>query len=789
MSFLGAAFLFALPLAAAPIVLHLFDRQRSVVIQWGAMQFLVEAATRKTNARRLRQWLLLLLRVAAIAALVLALARPLAPGRWLGGANRSETILVLDNSLSTQRDANGQTAFAELQTRADEALNALQPGDSVRLMVSSPYATWVTPASVRIDAATLLALREQLRELRPTAGAGDLRAALLKAVQADVADETFVERRIVLLTDGRRANWKIDDAGAWKRFREALAGARLPIRLESIEAAETAAERGNVAVNRIRAGRALVGANQLLAITAELQNYSANASQPGVLTWSIGGKTLEETHVPSLAGGQRQDIVWRHAFDRIGAFAVSCRLDAQDDLPADNRATLVVEVVDRVPVLLVEGAEGLAELQQDAYLVRAALGRVEGDDGGHDSGDYRSAFEPRIISPQRLETIDLDEFRAVVVPNFTAIGAKAVERLSQFVAEGGGLWLALGPRTDVGEFNQLIFNNGDGLSPVAIDEVVNEDVDETAGERAGATRTTINPFQKSHPAAAELADDERLDTGEVKLSRRFRFRKPAAASDVATLLDLTNGEPLAVERRLGRGRVIVQGIPLAMPWSDLAVSQAFVVMVHDWLGYLGEPKAVRHNLAPGEPISLAAVGVEQIEATLTTPAGDTTVTGEPAADGLTFRTSRTMLPGDYSLELGVSGDAIPFHVARDPIESDLTALSAADRTFLAAAGGLGGDAGRLPAASTAPREPLSPALLMALVALIAGELLLSGATARQRFGVDEISETSTQWEIETSRSSFGSLSQPEALPLNASPAAAPRKTATLVEREIAAGRN
>ena len=52
MSFLSFAFLFALPLALAPILLHLFDRQRNVVIEWGAMQFLVEAARRRQNARR-----------------------------------------------------------------------------------------------------------------------------------------------------------------------------------------------------------------------------------------------------------------------------------------------------------------------------------------------------------------------------------------------------------------------------------------------------------------------------------------------------------------------------------------------------------------------------------------------------------------------------------------------------------------------------------------------------------------------------------------------------------------
>ena len=88
MSFLSLTFLAALPLAVAPILLHFFDRRRNVVIEWGAMQFLQAAATRRTSARRLQQWLLLLLRVLAVAALVTALARPLLP-RAMAGCDRS----------------------------------------------------------------------------------------------------------------------------------------------------------------------------------------------------------------------------------------------------------------------------------------------------------------------------------------------------------------------------------------------------------------------------------------------------------------------------------------------------------------------------------------------------------------------------------------------------------------------------------------------------------------------------------------------------------------------------
>ncbi|MEJ7596062.1 MAG: hypothetical protein WKF77_31515, partial [Planctomycetaceae bacterium] len=74
---------------------------------------------------------------------------------------------------------------------------------------------------------------------------------------------------------------------------------------------------------------------------------------------------------------------------------------------------------------------------------------------------------------------------------------------------------------------------------------------------------------------------------------------------MSALLNLTNGESLAVEKYVGRGRVIVLGIPLTMrDWSELAKSQAFVVMVQDWVSYLTQPQATRHNLSPGDPISV-----------------------------------------------------------------------------------------------------------------------------------------------------------------------------------------
>ena len=87
------------------LVLHLFDRRRNVAIDWERVQ-LQEASTRRTRSRRLQHWLLLALRVLAVAALVLGFARPLVRGQWLASHDRREVVLVIDNSLSTASAAS-----------------------------------------------------------------------------------------------------------------------------------------------------------------------------------------------------------------------------------------------------------------------------------------------------------------------------------------------------------------------------------------------------------------------------------------------------------------------------------------------------------------------------------------------------------------------------------------------------------------------------------------------------------------------------------------------------------
>lgn len=730
MSFLSIAFLSALPLALAPVLLHLFDRRRNVVIEWGAMQFLQEAVTRRTSARKLKQWLLLLLRTLAVLALVFALARPLLPGNWFTGTDRGETIFIVDNSMSMMRSVEDETLFHQAIAKVKSELDEMPPTEFVRVLLSSPYPSWATTGSLRADSQAKSHIVDELDELRPTQGQSDLLAALFAATQAEV-QPTQQRRRIVLLTDHQATDWNLEVEESWQRFRDVLASTPIPTELEIVNLRETQPSK-NIAVNSLSANRTTVGVDRPFTLTAEIQNYSDAGMTPSLATWTIAGESVNESQIPDLDANAVHTAEWTHSFSEPGVYAISCGLDIDDELTEDNSATLVIEVVRQLPVLVVEGTPGGAELQRDAFFVETALGWIDGM-----PGSANTVYAPTAVEPDRLEHLDLAEFHAVVVPNLTELSETSVARLSEFVQSGGGLWIALGPRTDVDAFNQRLYSDGNGLAPLRVDRIV-----DSADSEESTDRTKINPFMKGHPATASLSDTDQLDLADVAVARRFRFESAPPGEDISVLLSLTNGESLAVENYFGRGRVVVQAIPLRLQWSDLARSQSFVVIVHDWLDYLTQPLSTQHNLVPGEQLAIRLPDSELKTATLETPHGnEIELTAESSDGGAVFRTSRTALPGDYRLETGQETAAIPFHVVRDSSESNLAALVGEQLESVQSLTDIepkATEAGEIIEVGT---EPLWPFLLIGLIAVIAAELLLSGMISRERFGSDPIAET------------------------------------------------
>ena len=731
MSFLSAAFLVALPLVAVPVAIHLYRGRQRDVILWGAMQFLASAVTKGRRMERLEELLLMALRFAAVAALILALARPMVRSSWLGNTTDREVVLVLDNSLSMSREVDGQAAADRMKEQALEYIDGLSAADGVQVLLAAG-GEWITAEPIAADTSGRQRLRDIVENVEPTLGAADLLECLQSAVHLQTESE-LTGRRVVVFTDDQAKSWQVDAAGAWRQLaldREAL---EFPVTIEVVDCSLEASEIDNLAVASVRAAKNLIRPGEQAELAAEIVNTGDVATPRTNVEWLIGNKIVQRSPVSALEPGAKAQAIAALRMPEAGLFAVSCRIAGEDQLPLDQENALVIEAADQLSILFVEAQRRAGSSISAAELFAAALGFSSGE-----PQPWHSVYRPEVIPPAALATHPLAEYRAIVLNDLDELDHATMDRLDSFVRAGGGLWVAIGEAMDRVAFNRDWYSDGDGLSPVGLDSLA-------VIEKADDAAATVHPPSRDHLATLQLANTTQLDIDEARIRQRWLFEnRTTAEGAVSSLLESGTGQSLVVENYVGQGRVLVQAFPLGLEWSNLPLLKAYVVMIHDWLAYVTAPTMARYNLSPGAAI-VAGVPPDAAGATVVvlTPRGREVALVAADSDAApVYRFTQTQLPGTYRVRFkrgaAVVGE-VPFQVAQDAGESNLAPLSDSDRDKLLIPAGVqfaGAEALAATSRETAPRrEPFWGFLLAALVALLISELLMSTWLARQRSGL------------------------------------------------------
>src|SRR3954469_10204842 len=123
MSFLAPLYLLLGGAIAVPLLLHLLRRNIATRVEFPAARYLQRAEQEHSRSLRVRNLLLMLLRVLLVVALALAAARPFVPGLGTGHGPTAMAIL-LDNSLSTTAVSHGAPTFDALRDAAATLLRA-----------------------------------------------------------------------------------------------------------------------------------------------------------------------------------------------------------------------------------------------------------------------------------------------------------------------------------------------------------------------------------------------------------------------------------------------------------------------------------------------------------------------------------------------------------------------------------------------------------------------------------------------------------------------------------------
>ena len=391
MSFLFPAFLLGAVTIAIPVVLHLMRRQRAPVVPFSAVRFVRRSATLRTRRLRLRELLLLALRVTALLLLTVAFARPFVDD---GAPARAVTVVAIDRSLSMS--APGQ--MEEAHRLGAAAVDAAPAGHRVAVVAFDDRATIVLdPTDDRASAVAAI------ESVTPTSGATRYGAALAAASGVPGAGSG----RIVVVTDLQQAGWPDGEGAA------APAG--------SVEVAAVAAVPANLAVTA--AGRTAAGLSVVVG--------NAGPEARDALVALRVDDAVVESRVVTLAPGAN---AVRFDGPLPGSGVASGEVVDPDGYAGDNRRYLLLDPPPPVRALaVVNGGRGSG----GAFFVDRALA----------AGSGTARFVLQVTAPDAVASLDpaaWEALAAVLILGTDGLEGEDRARLTAFVAAGGGLLVAAG---------------------------------------------------------------------------------------------------------------------------------------------------------------------------------------------------------------------------------------------------------------------------------------------------------------------------------------------------------
>ncbi len=476
MQFLAPLFFAALAGLAIPVLLHLTQREKKQIIRFPSLMFVRRIPYQSVRRRKIQHWLLLLIRVAALAMIIFAFARPFirqADLPVVPGSGARELVVLLDTSYSM--------GFADRWERARSAahaqINRMSGSDRGSVVLFSSGADIAVRASMERSP-----LSAAVAAAKPGAGATRY-APALKVAGGILAESTLPRREVVLISDFQRNGWRGEE------------GIRLPRgTVVTTVPISGSTDQVNVSVTGVSLARSTFSEQERVAVTAVVTNRADKPVSGATITLEMNGIPHGTKPVQIEPGGSAKfefEPVLVGKRDVKGTVTLSA-----DALAADNTFNFVVSPTEPVRVTVMDRGSAASGL----YLARAlAVGDAP-------------RFETVTRQADALTDGDIQRSAAIVL-NDVSVATPLARRLARFVEQGGGLFVAAGQRASWPQEVDLL--------PGSIENAV----DRTRGDAARVGALEFYTRSSNRFALRAAATSRRCRSTSIERSRRPRTRR------------------------------------------------------------------------------------------------------------------------------------------------------------------------------------------------------------------------------------------------------------------------
>ncbi|PYR75252.1 MAG: hypothetical protein DMF87_20895 [Acidobacteria bacterium] len=646
MAFLAPLFFVGLAALAIPVLIHLTQREKKMVQQFPSLMFVRRIPYQTVRRRKIRDLALLCVRLAALLLIIGAFARPFLwrPNAATAiGPGAREVVVLLDQSYSMAYGDRWDRARAA----ARDAINRLGASDRASVVLFSSGADIALRSTAEKDR-----LIASFDTAMPTPAATRFGPAL-KVAGSILAESPLPRKEAILISDFQRNGWRGEE------------GSRLPTgsTLTPVTVGGPA-DKPNATITTASLSRSTFSEQERVTLTASVANRTVVPVSGDSLTLEIGGRAIQT--VPLNVAPEGSASV---AFQPFTVASRNLRVTVRagnDALATDNVFNLVISPSTPVRIVIVDtGSRTGANL----YLTRAlAIGDMP-------------KFE--ILNRQPNAVSDDDLRRAsVVLVNDVDVNVGLARRLARFVQDGGGLFVAAGPRASWPQEADIL--------PATL----SQPIDRSRGESA-----RVGALEYQHPVFEVFRAPR---SGDFSTARFYAYRSVTPAPNTQVLARFDAGTPALVERKVGSGHVMLWASTLDLSWSDLPLKPVFLPFLHRSMVHLANYTEPAPWLTIGQVFDPDASSAKSQAAgrLALTPSGKRL----PLEDeGSSAQVLELQEQGFYEIRGQKANSDVTVVASNiDPGESDLTALDPAE-VVAAATGGAGQNAQQ-----TASDVPLTP---------------------------------------------------------------------------------
>jgi hypothetical protein len=545
-------------LISSPIIIHLINRMRFRRVRWAAMEFLLRAQKRTRRKLIIEQLILLLLRI------LLVLLTGLLMARFIGcddaaGESATTHLVLLDDSPSTadahREDGRPSTAFE----RAKEALvkEIAAPAVRARGAQALEVVRLCEPERTirfdRVNDATPAALEEALKGVNPSMrhvnlldGLQRMRSALeslpgrkMLHVVSDLRSHDFtapeaegIQSAIKSLTDGRVPVHLLDISDPLRKDPRGVPSAHDNLGIVDLQPESRAAARGMPVEFTVTLANFGTSERKNVRVNVRVNDEPRPREDSSFTVPVLPGNTRTSTHTFVVTSFDRTGNRER-PLDRFNLVSVSLE-DEDTGLSLDNRRYTVVDVREKVPLLVIEGdSSRRGTSDADSFYLNALF------------KDSIRGYDVILDTPRRLEQAGLEPFAAIYLLDVPRLSDQAVKNLEDYTRSGGGLAFFLGEQTKPDFYNRW-YADGNGLFPIPLgDRPTDAPSAEDKQARAfDIQQLKVFPRDESHPILRRIyGEDKRREASVylkfVSMDRHFPvrpgWRPVGGAEEVLTL--------------------------------------------------------------------------------------------------------------------------------------------------------------------------------------------------------------------------------------------------------------